>query len=458
MRRIIRSGFISLFFTFIFLSPATAFAEDEDAKNLGNVIVSGNQDTTDDTTEIQTLFDEMLDTASLITEKISSVYADETLWTQENLTLLRSSYNELPMSARVKVENINLLDEMEEKAGVTYEETSFDDTDTVTDADTKVGTTFRFEVTDDSHATSVSCAYVSNLGSGTVSSPTFTLIGPSGQQVQLDKDTGALSLSYADILITWEETFAQFDISNADAGVWTVSSSETVSFTHLEYAVVETETTNEKQNDLTSFEDTDMSEFTEENEGAKSAQAHINVTAIISSLLPLGIVVFGLIVGIIMLKRFFSTGSLVKRNDKDAKQNDCHDSGALREDEREEMLQCLKSFSNQYKDTKADVCPNDDMEKRNTDNQKYDMSEDDDEEEIEYEYPSEELSTAINKGNLPSDYRNEMFDDFQCATDNNTDINPKESYDEASVSNNSEAQKGAVNGNDTVWDPFYGGF
>ena len=292
-RRIITAAVL---ITMAFCCVTPCYAEDED-----NVVVI--ESSQEDTNELQTQRTSNKEEAQEIKEEIKNLSRKENYQLSESdVKAIRKKYTQLPDAYKVLVGSITPLEEAEKKLNITYADDELLKDENGVDPDNKTGTTYTFEITEESTSATISILYVEDSSSDNLE---FTITSPDGKSNIINSDTMAVQNSSIVIEVTRNSGLCQLDISKATAGIWNISSGDVeCTFKKSEYIPEAQEVTegnisskSESQESSSSSEDqtADTETIIQEEEETGNNGGFVKLVLMV-------IILIGAIVALLMLK------------------------------------------------------------------------------------------------------------------------------------------------------------
>ena len=283
------------------------------------------------------------DNITKVNESISSLYdryKDGKDISENDIRQVRYSYNSLTYAEKVQVTNESKLAEVENAHFISYDydELYATQTDAATvDEGTKKSTTYTFQISESEDKTTIITRFTTDTdmdGVGDV--PEISLLAPTGETYTIDEQDTEIRVPDINMSLTWTDNFLQMDVSNAENGNWTITTSLVCTFQQREYSGA--------QRDYNPIPD---SELASKNDAEEDEEENDKTTSPLKALLPLFLVtIFGIVLFTVIKKINFGG----KKADED--QNDYRQSSNIaapasslsKEEELEKLKQELQAI------------------------------------------------------------------------------------------------------------------
>ena len=227
------------------------------------------------------------DNITKVIDSISELYdrfIDGKDISENDIRQVRYSYNSLTYAEKVQVTNESKLAEIENAKFISYDydELYATQTDATTvDEDTKKGTTYTFQISDSYDKTTIITRFTTDTdmdGVGDV--PAITLLAPTGETYEIDEQDTEIRVPDINVSLTWTDNFLQMDVSNAENGNWTITTSLVCTFQQREYSGA--------QRDYNPIPDSELSTKNDADEEEEETTTH---SSPIKALMPLFFVI-----------------------------------------------------------------------------------------------------------------------------------------------------------------------
>lgn len=233
------------------------------------------------------------DNITKVSDSISNLYdryIDGKDISENDIRQVRYSYNSLTYAEKVQVTNESKLAEIENAYFIYYDYDELYATQTdaaVVDDDTKKGTTYTFQISDNADKTTIITRFTTDTDmDGVGDIPEISLLAPTGETYDIDEQDTEIRVPDINVSLTWTDNFLQMDVSNAENGNWTITTSLVCTFQQREYSGA--------QRDYNPIPD---SELASKNDAEENEEETVTKQSPLKALLPLFLVT---ILGIVM--------------------------------------------------------------------------------------------------------------------------------------------------------------